>query len=368
MGTDGFVVSHRRVGGALSALFSLTAAFLAGSCSSGGSGEREAASGLETHHFYLGESKLRSGDLAGALEHLRIYQQRAGELAVRDPANRSYRLAEAYSYSNLAAIYQRQGNLHAANENFRQSIALQDGLLATSPDDVNLKHRRAVCLLHRGLILRALGQTTLAEHVLDAALTETEAVTRIAPANADWLRDFAAAGVAAARLDLDRQRTIEAITRLRLAGAIISGLLRQDPEHAGMLRDQANVHINLAAALRATHQLGAASREIEAAEKVVRRLPSSRDHDTLRRLAAVRAETGAIAMERGDRWQATIDYEAAAGVLRLSILETRDHNVLDLWTRIMLALGRGFDARQTFARLDEMGFREPSLMALRAPQ
>ncbi|MFM8533450.1 MAG: hypothetical protein ACKOEC_07635 [Acidimicrobiia bacterium] len=82
-------------------------------------------------------------------------------------------------------------------------------------------------------------------------------------------------------------------------------------------------------------------------------------------LAAVRAESGAIAMERGDRWQATIDYEGAAGVLRLSIRETRDHDVLELWTRIMLALGRDFDARQTFARLDDMGFREPTLMALR---
>lgn len=368
MGIDGFVVSHRRVVGALSALFSLAAAFWVGSYSNDSPRDPEPVIELQSSHFSLAESKLRVGDLAGALEHLRAYQQEAGQLSVREPANRPYRLAESYGYSNVAAIYQRQGNLRAANDSFRASVDLQDILLARSPDDIKLKHRRAVCLMHRGLILRALGQTDLAERVLEVALTETEAMTRLDPSNADWRRDFALAGLAAARLDVDRGRTTHAIARLRASGAITRGLLEQHPDRVEMLRDLANVHINLGEALRASHQLSAASREIRAAAAALRRLPASRDHDTLRGLAAVRAESGAIAMERGDRWQATIDYEGAASVLRLSIVETRDHNMLELWTRIMLALGRGFDARQTFARLEAMGYREPSLMALRVPR
>lgn len=366
MGHDGFVVSHRRVVGALSALFSLSAAFWVGRYPADSARKPDPVIELQSSQFFLGESKLRVGDLASALEHLRAYQLQAQQLSAREPANRSYRLAESYGHSNVAAIYQRQGNLRAANDSFRQSIVLQDMLLAGSPTDLDLRHRRAICLIHRGLILRALGQTDLASRVLDTALAETQAMTRLDPSNAARRRDVASAGLAAARLDLDRGRIADAIVRLREAGAIISSLLRQQPEQAAMLRDLANVHINLAEAQRASHRLRAAAREISAATVVLRRLPESQDHDTLRMLAAVRAESGAIAMERGDRWQATIDYERAAGVLRLSIGETRDHNVLELWTRIMLALGRGFDARQTFARLDGMGFRQPTLMALRA--
>lgn len=366
MGIDGFVVSHRWVVGALSALFSLSAAFWVGSYADGGPREPDPVVELQSSEFDLAESKLRVGDLAGALAHLRAYQQQAAWLSAREPANRAYRLAESYGYSNVAAIYQRQGNLGAANASFRASIVLQDMLLVRSPDDINLKHRRVVCLMHRGLILRALGQTDLAERMLHAALADAETLTRVAPSNADWRRAAAAARLAVARLDLDRGRTTEAIAQLRVSGAVIRELLKQDPENVATLRDLASIHINLAEALRTSHQLAAASREIRAAADALRQLPPSRDHDALRRMAAVRAESGAIAMERGDRWQATIDYEGAAGVLRLSIVETRDHNVLELWTRIMLALGRGFDARQTFARLDAMGFREPSLMALRA--
>lgn len=365
METDGFVVSHRRAGGALFALVSLTAAIWVGSYSL--EPPAEPVTGvLPTQQFYLGESKLQRGDLAGALEHLRTYQQQAEQLATRVPGNLSYRVAESYASSNVAAIYQRQGNLRAADDSFRQSIALQDSLLAKHPEDITLKHRRAVCLMHRGLILRALGQTELARRLLEMAVNEAEAMTVLDPSNADWLRDFASAGLAAARLDLDSGRTTEAIARLRASEAVMKGVLKQHPEKAAASRDLALVHVSLAEALRASRQLAAASREIGAAAEVLRLLPASRDHDTLRGLAAVRAESGAIALARGDRWQATIDYEAAAGVLRLSIPETRDPNILELWTRIMLALGRGFDAKQTFARLDEMGYREPRLMALRA--
>ncbi len=368
MGTDGFVVSHRRVVGALSAFLSLTAAVSVGSCSTGAPAPRDTAPDLHVNHFHLCESKLRTGDLAGALEHLRAYQRQARQLAAREPGNLSHQLAESYGYSNVAAIYQRQGNLQAASDSFRQSIVLQDRLLSRSAVDLDVKHRRAVCLIHRGVILRALGETDLAEQVLDAALVETEAMTQLDSSNVNWLRAFASANVAAARLDLDGERTLEAIDRLHASRAILSALLKQHPARVAVLRDLANVHVHLADALRAERRLAAASREIGAAAAVARRMSAERDHDTLRTLAAVRAGSGALAMAYGDRWQATVDYEAAAGVLRLTIPDTRDHHVLELWTRIMLALGRGFDARQTFARLDEMGFREPSLMALRAPK
>ncbi|MFM8533451.1 MAG: hypothetical protein ACKOEC_07640 [Acidimicrobiia bacterium] len=245
MGNDGFVVSHRRVVGTLSALFSLSAAFWVGRYSNDSAREPDPVIELQTSQFSLGESKLRVGDLASALQHLRAYQQQAQQLSAREPANRSYRVAESYGHSNVAAIYQRQGNLQAANDSFRQSIVLQDMLLAGTPNDIDLRHRRATCLIHRGLILRALGQTDLARRVLDTALAETQAMTRLEPSNAARLRDFASAGLATARLDLDRGRTADAIVRLREAGASLSRLLEPQPQ-AAMLRDLASVHINLA--------------------------------------------------------------------------------------------------------------------------
>lgn len=368
MGTDSVVVSHRRVWGTLSALLALTAALWIAGRPATVSPEHDAPVVLQSSQFYLGESRLQRGDLAGALEHLRVYQQQAEQLAAREPSNRAYRLAESYGHSNVAAIYQRQGKLQAADDSFRQSIVLQDTLLANAADDVDLTHRRAVCLMHRGLILRALGEPAQAERALDAALSAAEALTRVSPSNVRWQRDLAAAGIAAARLDLDLGRTSRAIGRLRASGAVLRGVLAGDPGAAPALRDAAGAHIRLAEALRADGDLAAASREIRAAATLLLKIPEgARDLETLRRLAAMRTESGAIAVGRGDRWQATIDYEAAAGLVRLSIPDSSDYDLLELWTRIMLALGRPFDVKQTFARLDAMGYREPTLMALRTP-
>lgn len=368
MGTDGFVVSHRRAWGSLSALFALATAFWIANHSTTVAPEDDAPVVLQTSHFYLGESKLQRGDLAGALEHLREYQQQAEQLSAREPSNRTYQLAASYGHSNVAAIYQRQGKLREADDSFRRSIILQNSLLVRSSDDPDLKHRRAVCLMHRGAILRALGQAEQAEHALSAALMETAALARIDPSNTRWQRDFVAAAVAAARLDVDRGRSAQAIERLRTAGEATRQLLSGDPASLVSLRDVASVHIRLAEAFRAEGNLTAASREIRIAATALQRIPADeRDQETLRRLAALRTESGAIALARSDRWQATIDYEAAAGFVRLSIPRTSDYDLLELWTRIMVALGRPFDVKQTFARLDAMGYREPSLMALRAP-
>jgi tetratricopeptide (TPR) repeat protein len=324
---------------------------------------------LRASHFFISDLKTQLGDFEGALAHLGAYQRNAAQLAARDPANVSYRREQSYAYSNVASIYQRQGNLQAAADNFGQAVVLQDSLLGRSAGDVDLKHRRAVCMMHRGLILRALGHSEQAGRALDEALSEMQALAQSDPSNAAWRRDYASAGLAASRLDLDRGRTARAIERLRASGAVISELLDAEPAALAMLRDMAQVHIQLAEALRAAGNPAAASAEMRTAEQVLRRIPpTARDHETLRRLAAARAESGAIAIDRGDRWQATIDYEAAAGWLRLAVPITRDHNLLELWTRIMVALRRPVEAKQTFARLEAMGYREPSLMALRKTQ
>ena len=161
--------------------------------------------GLGTSHFYLGDLKMRAGDLDAALAHFRAYQQIAEKLVATDPSNATYRLEQSYGHSNVAAIYQRQGNLQGAREqlqavvrlqdelarqrpddqplqtsransfnrlgiveelagdlaaadrSFRQAVELQEQLLQKSPRDMGLKRRREVSLIYRGLVLRALG-------------------------------------------------------------------------------------------------------------------------------------------------------------------------------------------------------------------
>jgi eukaryotic-like serine/threonine-protein kinase len=373
--------------------------------------------GLGTSHFYVADVQMRGGDLDSALAHFRAYQQIAEKLVAQEPTNFTYRLEQSYGHSNVAAIYQRQGNLQGAREqleivtrlqdelasqkpndqplqtsranafnrlgivedllgdlaaadaSFEREIEIHNQILAKDPRNMRARRRLEVGLIYRGLLLRARGETRQAVATLETALHEAQALATLDPTNADWKRDLAAAGNALARLDVDQGRHARAIERLRASREIMSDLAKKNPTRAIELRDLAGVHTRLAEALRQARDLHAASAEIGAALSLLRPLggKNPRDAETLRYLALADEERGSIAHSQGHSANAREAWEAAAATLKPSMAGTRDRNLLEVWTRLMVRLDRRAEAKAAFNQLDAIGYREPTLMAARLP-
>jgi serine/threonine-protein kinase len=373
--------------------------------------------GLGTSHFYVADVQMRGGDLDSALAHFRAYQQIAEKLVAQEPANFTYRLEQSYGHSNVAAIYQRQGNLQGAREqleivaklqaelaaqkptdqtlqtsranafnrlgivedqlgdlaaadaSFAREIEVHHQILAKDPRNMRARRRLEVGLIYRGLLLRARGETQQAITTLETAFREAQALARLDPTNADWTRDVAAAANALARLDVDQGRHARAIERLRGSRAIMSDLAKKNPTRAIELRDLGGVHTRLAEALRHSRDLAAASTEINAACSLLAPLAEKtpREAETLRSFAQANEERGLIAASQGQAARAREAWEAAAATLAPLMAGTRDRNLLEVWARLMVRLERRDEAKAVFKQLDAIGYREPTLMALRLP-
>jgi tetratricopeptide (TPR) repeat protein/tRNA A-37 threonylcarbamoyl transferase component Bud32 len=373
--------------------------------------------GLGTSHFYVGDVKMRSGDLKTALGHFRAYQLIAEKLVAKDPTNVTYRLEQSYGHSNVAAILQRQGDLQgareellkttrlelalaaqkpddttlqtsrantldrlglihdalgelaAANAAFVQEIEIHDGMLAKDPRNTRVRRRRVVGLIFRGDVLRAIGETDEAQGILEHALQEAHSLSSFDPANADWRRDVAVTESALARLDVARGTLVSAQARLNRSVVILTALLDKSPARAIELRGVINVRTRLAEVFRLTRNLTAASDELRRAGELVQRLPpaSLNELDSIQARAGMMLETGLLAAARGDKTRATSAWNTAAELLQPIIEKTRDRELLEPWAQIMLRLQNRDAVRQAFERLDAIGYREPSLMALRTP-
>jgi len=226
-----------------------------------------------------------------------------------------------------------------------------------------------VGLIYRGLLLRARGETRQAIDTLEHAFREAQALVQLDPTNADWKRDLAVAGNALARLDVDQGRHARAIERLRASREIMSDLAKKNPTRAIELRDLAGVHNRMAEALRQARDLQAAETEVGTALSLLAQLSqkSPRDPETLRYLALADEERGSVALAQGHSARAREAWEAAAATLTPLMAGTRDRNLLEGWTRLMVRLDRRDEARAAFNQLDAIGYREPTLMALRPP-
>ena len=373
--------------------------------------------GLGTSHFYVADVRMRAGDLDSALAHFRAYQQIAEKLVARDPTNFTYRLEQSYGHSNVAAIYQRQGNLQGAREQLEIGTRLQAELSSQKPNDQTLQISRAnafnrlgivedllgdlaaadasfereieihnqvlakdarnmrvrrrleVGLIYRGLLLRARGETRAASATLETALREAQALVALDPTNADWKRDLAAAGNALARIDVDQGRHARAIERLRASRESMADLAKKNPTRTIELRDLGGVHTRLAEALRQARDLPAAAAEIGVALSLLVPLSEKnpRDAETLRYLALADEERGSIAVAQGQSARAREAWEAGAAMLKPLMAGTRDRNLLEVWTRLMVRLDRRDEAKAAFNQLDAIGYREPTLMALKLP-
>ena len=241
--------------------------------------------GLGTSHFYAGGSPdaRRRSRRARALPGLPANRQK---LVSEEPANFAWRLEQSDGHSNVAAIYQRQGNLAAAREQLEIVTRLQAELALQQPGDQALQNSRANAFNRLGIVEDLLGDLAAADASFERSLEgvrpdphqgseehERQAKARswpdfsrsspagarkgsrggrysgegvrrgagalvaLDPTNALWQRDVAVAQSALARLDIDQGRGVAAIERLRASREIFSVLANKNPTRPTEVHD-----------------------------------------------------------------------------------------------------------------------------------
>lgn len=368
--------------------------------------------GLGTSHFYVGDLKMRKGELDAALTHFLAYKDIAERLVAREPTNFEWKLELSYGHSNVAAIYSRQGNLRGAREQLERTAALQAELAGQKPSDITLKTSRAnnfnrLGIVQEGLgaleaaaasfaselkaydeilavdardtrirrrmevshifharVLRALGRSGEADAHYEAALREAEALVALDGTNANWRRDLAVGQLSAARLDLEQGRHARAQSRYRSALDHLLQLAQKTPDQRDALREVARARAGLGEAWLALGDPTRAAIEIDLAAASLQALVDGdpADKDSRRELAIAENARGLAWQASGQPGRAADAWTRSVDLLAPLARDSADWTVLDPWVRALVYLDRRDEATRAHDTLKSIGYRNASYL------
>lgn len=357
---------------------------------------------LGTSHFWLGNGYRLRGDLPEARRHLTEYMNVAEQLAREYPRNDEYRLERAYGHSNVATILEAQGEYREALEHHSVTRAIKSERLAADPANAEKQADVAMTLNKMGFVLQRLGdlrgalesferelamyrrlaqsdpshsrwkervavshsyaasaREALGDYDGAFALREQElAVNRQLhtrdPENAEWQRNLAITLWRRGNLLHIRGAHEAALADYAAAETLVEPLIRRDPTRRSWQRDRAVIRVGHARTLLASGEANEARDMAADAASALQSL--SLDKVLPRYVAEAHLVHGDANAAAGDRPAARRAWLRAHEALRDTASTTTDLEALDVWSRVLLRLGRDAEAAPVAARLRDAGY------------
>ena len=223
---------------------------------------------LSVSHNKVGNVLRSQGNLPAALESYRASLAIADRLARVDPGNAVWQHDVSVAQEKIGDVLMEQGNLPAALESYRASLAIADRLARVDPGNAVWQHDVSVAQEKIGDVLMEQGNLPAALESYIASLGVRDRLVEIDPGNAGWQHGLSVSqerigDVLRAQGDLSA-----ALESYRASLSIRDHLARADPTNTGWQRglstsqekigDLLAEHGNLTAALesyRASHAI-----------------------------------------------------------------------------------------------------------------
>lgn len=275
----------------------------------------------------------------------------------------------ADSYSWLGGVRQAMGELKAASTLMGQEVALAAQLRQRFPDEPMWGTRYVRALQHRADLALALGDTAHAVADYAEARTILESIARLDPANRALQVELAVLELAAFRAGQrpgDARRTLEELTRVH---ATIAALAASDPRNAEWARSVAVANDSIGELLLAQGDVDGAKSHVDTSLASLRTLRAVNATNQDLRLALVNTLllSASIHRREGDSKHAELTCREARGVMQSGIETTMNYQLLAASLRIHLCLHEDDQAKRTFARLRQIGYRDPNFFHLVPP-
>jgi tetratricopeptide (TPR) repeat protein len=200
--------------------------------------------------FWLGSAAWEVNDFATARGHFEQYAVLARRLVAIDPHNKDWQMEGGYAESNLGSLaLKAEKRADLAQAAFERAARHFEAARRIAPADADVLRELAD---NYGWIADSLYILGKFEKAYSGRLRERAILDRLAvayPKNARFARDMVESSIGLARLDLQMGRSAVAITRLRAAYKTIASLVRLDPRNKSVAGQRDAVAEHLAGAL-----------------------------------------------------------------------------------------------------------------------
>ncbi len=169
-------------------------------------------------------------------------QRTFDRLAKADPGNAGWQRDLSVAHIKIGDVLRAQGNLPAALESFRTSLAIRELLAKSAPGDAGFQSDIAVARTNIGDVLVAQGNLQAALAWFQAALAIADCAAKTDPGNAGWQRELAMSHIKIGDVHSAKGNLEEALAAFQASYNIVDRLAKADPGNAGSQRDLSVVH------------------------------------------------------------------------------------------------------------------------------
>ncbi|MCF3649596.1 serine/threonine-protein kinase [Synoicihabitans lomoniglobus] len=364
--------------------------------------------------YWIGFVARRRADFPAAREWLLRYRDSAFELVSIEGNTPRALLEVVYGLRNLAVLDRDNGDLESAREGFRAERTALDSMLATTPDDLQLRHRLVANAGDLGLTAEWNGDYPAAlEHFFEMS-AHVEKLLAQEPEVAVWQVKLAECSMFIGRIQVLMGQPIAASRAFDHAKQIIDRLAAQDPSNRHWQEDIQYIQLEqvtrllavgdgetarpilvatlaqldalvkeepssstltagLATAWRLESRLRGMGRSSGADEAIARAIEwgeplieaGRANNRTKGEFARSLILAGRIASARGQIREAHTQWIRALDVLKPQLSGSNDWRLLDPAAQALVLLGRTEEARPFTDRLQRFGYHalDPSAAA-----
>ncbi|MEQ1715785.1 MAG: tetratricopeptide repeat protein [Hyphomicrobium sp.] len=242
---------------------------------------------------------VKESAIAKILETARGNFERLADAA---PTNLDLQRSRSIMLGEFGETYRTLGNLQAAQNSHRASLAIAERLAKAVPGNTEWQRDFGVSLSRNADVLVVQGNLPGALSHYTTSLSVREQLSRSAPANAAWQGDLAASHIKIGDILKEQGNLTGALAAYRTAHEIADRLAKADPGDAKWRRDVSTSHIQVGDALKEQGDLQAAQADFMAALAIRERLAEAEvgNARAQRDLYVVLWRVADIAMSRGE--------------------------------------------------------------------
>ncbi len=227
------------------------------------------------------------GNPTAALESAKKASAIYEELSVREPANRTVRreLATFYQWAGLASgasAVNSLGDVKAAMEYYRKSVAVLEPLVAANPGDADSRGTLSAVYSYIAQLYSDSGDQAKGVEFYRKALSITESTAKADPTNMFLKRELAVGYSNLCSVQILAGDTGGAVESCRRAVPIFEAMLSADPNDKNMRMDGAIIYRKLGEALGKANDRAGALEQFRTALRIFNELSSNNSKDDYR--------------------------------------------------------------------------------------
>jgi tetratricopeptide (TPR) repeat protein len=329
-------------------------------------GDPAAQEQLAAAHRALGYALYIGGDFPGSRASFAQALVLLGPLAARSPSEPSRQMALADSWLASYEPLFAQREYGPAAEHLSQGLQILERLARRNLGDRGLAVGRSDAETHLAMVLFARGEAEPAVQILSRSLSRLEPIAVQAPGDPAVQNRLAQAYAFAGTLAAARGDRQGGLTFCRQAVHLHESVQAIDPSSAAAAFNLANSDVSLARLLLAQGNLPEALEHAVRAREIRRRIASGtpRNPNSLWILGEAHDLIAAIEKAQGQTGRAREEWTRGVEALA-PVAATTDHlGLLEVYGKMLLALGRTEEARPVARRVLGTGKATPEFQAL----